>query len=206
MENVTATIVDKATGQKLYGYSGLKEVLKLNLKDGELAVQGTAAGDWWDGEAWRKKPEAPSKHHTWDWSAHAWIDARSDEQKAADAAAELEAARTAKIAEINAALDAALAAYTDEYPAAEQDTWDTQKAESAKWEAASEADRTADLVPWCASCAEARGLDLSDFMAKLKAKLEAWQQASAELVGKRQKLVEEARAAKSENELSLVKW
>jgi ABC-type Zn2+ transport system substrate-binding protein/surface adhesin len=200
------TIVDAETGRPKWTLSGDAAQVSQNVPAGCLAVEGTKGGDWWDGEAWRKKPEAPSKHHTWDWSAHAWVDARSDEQKAADAAAELEAARTAKIAEINAALDAALSDYTGEYPGSEQATWDTQKAESAEWEAAAEADRNADLVPWCAACASARGEDLDAFMTKLAEKISAYRTASAAFVGKRQKLVKEVEAAATADEVNAISW
>lgn len=180
------------------------EMLALNIKEGERAVTAERPGDWWDGSAWQIKPEQPGKYHTWDWPTHTWIDARTDAQQAADAAQELSDARAAKLSEINRAAQAAAQALISGYPDFEQKTWDRQRAECEAWFGAT--DPAADLVPWCSACAAARGVELAEFMAKVKGNVDAFMAASAQIAGARQKLADMIESAASVDDLAGISW
>jgi len=90
MNQYTAIDEYGAVWAQLSGTSS-KQVL-LNVPQGCTLIDGPPGGDWWDGVRWRTKPERPSRHHTWDWEAHAWQDVRTPERVAADAQDELDAA------------------------------------------------------------------------------------------------------------------
>ena len=197
-------IIDKATGQLLKTFWGDPAQLQENIPEGTEAMEGDPLGDWWDGETWQEKPAAPSKYHTFNWGTHSWEDTRSDEQKAADAAAELASAKKAKIRELTKSMSASLDEFKSGYPEDEQSTWQQQADECKAWFASSSP--SADLVPWCAACASARGIELKDFMDKVKAHVEAYSKASAEAVGKRKKLVEEVQAAETIDAVNAISW
>lgn len=180
------------------------EMLALNIKEGETAVTVEQSGDWWDGSAWQIKPDQPSKYHAWDWPTHTWIDARSDEQKTADAAQELSDARAAKLSEINRAAQAAAQALIAGYPDFEQKTWDRQRTECEAWFAADAP--TADLAPWCSACAAARGIELAGFMDKVRENVDAFLAASAQIAGARQKLVDATAVATTVAEINAISW
>lgn len=203
MKAITSTIVD-SNGKPIGTFTGEESTLALNIPAGGSSVPGEAQGAWWDGQMWQPMPPAPSSYHTFDWTKHAWVDERTDEQKAADAASELTAAKKAKIRELNAAMSAALESYKAAYPEEERETWNTQADECKAWFAASSP--TEDLVPWCAACASSRGIELSEFMSKVKARVEAYSKASAEAVGKRRRLADEVDAAETIDAVNAISW
>jgi len=120
----------------------------------------------------------------------------------------LEQIKAAKLAEINEAAESEIAVLSGKhtYPPTEVDTWPTQQAEAAAWFAADEADRVASLVPWCATAAAARGLDLGEFMVRVQAKVEAFMQISALIFGHRQGLEDQIVAATDEADLNAIEW
>lgn len=120
----------------------------------------------------------------------------------------LEQIKAAKLAEINEAAESEIAVLSGKhtYPPTEVDTWPTQQAEAAAWFAADEADRVASLVPWCATAAAARGLDLGEFMTRVQAKVEAFTQISALIFGHRQGLEDQVMAAVDEAAVAAVVW
>lgn len=197
-------IIDKATGQLLKTFWGDPAQLQANISTCAEALEGNPQGDWWDGEGWQKKPARPSKYHTFNWTKHAWEDTRSDAQKAADEAAELSAAKASKVRDLTKAMSASLEKFKSGYPEDERASWQQQADECKAWFAASSP--SADLVPWCAACASARGIELKDFMDKVKAHVEAYSKASAEAVGKRKKLVEEVQAAETIEAVNAISW
>lgn len=197
-------IIDKATGQLLKTFWGDPAQLQANISEGAEAMEGNPQGDWWDGEGWQKKPAQPSKYHTFNWTKHAWEDTRSDAQKAADAAAELSAAKASKVRALTKAMSASLEKFKSGYPEDEQATWQQQADECKAWFAASSP--SADLAPWCAACASARGIDLRAFMGKVKSHVEAYSKASAEAVGRRKKLVESVQAAETIDAVNAISW
>lgn len=85
------TVID-AQGVPLFELGGSQDQVRANIPEGCALVEGVAQGDWWDGTAWRTKPQPPSKWHTWDWQSQQWLDLRSQEQLASDAMAEAQAA------------------------------------------------------------------------------------------------------------------
>lgn len=203
MKTITSSIVD-SNGRVVGTFVGEERGLALNIPAGGKAIPGMPQGDWWDGEAWQKKPAAPSKYHQFNWEKHAWEDIRSDEQKAADEAAELSAAKASKVWDLTKAMSAALDEFKSGYPDDERATWQQQADECKAWFSSSSP--SADLVPWCAACASTRGIELSDFMEKVKAHVEAYSKASAEAVGKRKKLVEEVQAAETIEAVNAISW
>lgn len=125
-------------------------------------------------------------------------------------AVDLATLQASKLAEINAASQNAVDALVSTYPQFEQLTWSAQQTEASAWFTAVEADRVAALVPWCSACATARGIPLADFMALVKANVDAFIAASATIAGKRQALAtaiysvedtDDGRAA-----LAAIKW
>ena len=203
MKTIISTIVD-SNGKPIGTFTGEEKTLALNIPDGGSSIPGEPQGAWWDGETWQEKPAAPSKYHTFNWGTHSWEDTRSDEQKAADAAAELSAAKASKVRELTKAMSAALDEFKSGYPEDEQSTWQQQADECKAWFASSSP--SADRVPWCAACASARGIELNDFMGKVKSHVEAYSKASAEAVGRRKKLVESVQAAETIDAVNAISW
>lgn len=95
----------------------------------------------------------------------------------------LEEARAAKLAEINAACQAALAALTPTYPERELLTFDKQEAEARAYQADSGAS-----VPLLTSLAAGRGISVDDLAGRVIAKADAFTTASGWLIGQRQRL------------------
>lgn len=198
------SIIDKSTGKLLKTFWGDPAQLPANIPDGAKSLEGEAHGAWWDGEVWQNKPAQPSRYHTFNWTKHAWEDNRTDEQKLADAVEELASAKKAKVSELNKAMSEALKPYKAAYPEDEQSTWQQQAGECKAWFSSSSP--SADLVPWCAACASARGIELNDFMDKVKSHVEAYSKASAEAVGRRKKLVESVQAAETIEAVNAISW
>lgn len=72
------------------------ESLDRNMPEGARAVLGGYSYDSYfvDGEV-RAIPPRPDAYSTWDFAAHEWRDIRTDDERAADAAEEIDAARRA---------------------------------------------------------------------------------------------------------------
>jgi len=94
------------------------------------------------------------------------------------------------IGQNNAAYEQAIASLTADYPAAEIQTWERQRAEVIAWEA----DPTAP-TPWIDLAASARGLDRGKYLGRTLAKVHAFARASAWLTGRRQGIDDAIRAA-----------
>ena len=203
MKTIISTIVD-SNGKPIGTFTGEEKTLALNIPDGGSSIPGEPQGAWWDGEMWQPMPPAPSSYHTFDWTKHAWVDERTDERKAADAAAELSAAKASKVRDLTKVMSASLEKFKSGYPEDEQSTWQQQADECKAWFASSSP--SADLVPCCAACASARGIELKDFMDKVKAHVEAYSKASAEAVGRRKKLVESVQAAETIDAVNAISW
>lgn len=95
----------------------------------------------------------------------------------------LASVRAAKLAEINAAADAAIAAMTATYPAGEVATFDKQEAEARAYLA----DATAP-TPLLSALSTARGLDRAELVRRVIVKADAFAVASGTIIGQRQAL------------------
>ena len=95
----------------------------------------------------------------------------------------LEEVKTAKLSEINAAADRAIATLTATYPDREISTFDKQEAEARAYAA----DPTAS-TPLLSALAQARGISLPDLVERVLAKADAFAVASGSFIGQRQAL------------------
>ena len=95
----------------------------------------------------------------------------------------LEEVKTAKLSEINAAADRAIATLTATYPDREISTFDKQESEARAYAA----DPTAS-TPLLSALAEARGISLPDLVERVLAKADAFAVASGSIIGQRQAL------------------
>lgn len=117
-----------------------------------------------------------------------------------------------QIAVINAAAQAAVSAHMAVYPAFERLSWATQEREAEAWAAASQSERNAALVPWCAVAAQARkdeqgaGMPLAEFMERVASKVAAFKAMSAQVAGTRQGLEDRIMAAQSVAEVETISW
>ena len=95
----------------------------------------------------------------------------------------LEDVKAARLSEINAAADRAIAALTATYPDREISTFDKQESEARAYAA----DPTAS-TPLLSALAEARGISLPDLVERVLAKADAFAVASGSIIGQRQAL------------------
>ena len=95
----------------------------------------------------------------------------------------LEEAKAARLSEINAAADAAVAALTAAYPDREIGTFGKQEAEARAYAV----DATVP-TPLLSALAEARGIPLPDLVGRVLAKADAFAVASGSVIGRRQAL------------------
>mgnify|MGYP005959115849 CR=1 FL=1 len=95
----------------------------------------------------------------------------------------LEEVKTAKLSEINAAADRAIATLTATYPDREISTFDKQESEARAYAA----DPTAS-TPLLSALAQARGIPLPDLVERVLAKADAFAVASGSIIGQRQAL------------------
>ena len=95
----------------------------------------------------------------------------------------LEEVKAAKLSEINAAADRAIATLTATYPDRELATFDKQESEARAYAA----DPTAS-TPLLSALAEARGISLPDLVERVLAKADAFAVASGSIIGQRQAL------------------
>lgn len=95
----------------------------------------------------------------------------------------LEEVKAAKLSEINAAADRAIATLTATYPDREISTFDKQEAEARAYAA----DPTAS-TPLLSALAQARGISLPDLVERVLAKADVFAVASGSIIGQRQAL------------------
>ena len=95
----------------------------------------------------------------------------------------LEQTKAAKLSEINAAADRAIATLTATYPDREISTFDKQESEARAYTA----DATAS-TPLLSALATARGIPLPDLVERVLAKADAFAVASGSIIGQRQAL------------------
>lgn len=112
----------------------------------------------------------------------------------------IEDLRVAKLTEINNAASAVAAKLTEGYPDFEIQTWNDQQREALTWEA-----NNATPTPTVDRMAGYRGIDRVLYLQKTVAKVHHFQQASAYLVGTRQRYVDQANAAKTPEALDEIK-
>ena len=91
--------------------------------------------------------------------------------------------KAARLAEINACCQAALAGLTRTYPDRELNTFDKQEAEARAWLADS-----GTPTPFLSALAAARGIELAELARRVVAKADALAAASGHLVGPRQRM------------------
>ena len=124
------------------------------------------------------------------------------DKAAAEAAEEynsLANTKARKLAEINAACDAALAALTASYPSSELLTFDKQEAEARALLADPEAS-----TPFLTPLAAARGMETEALARKVIAKADAFTTASGHVIGLRQKDEDRLKAAQSVEDVAAI--
>lgn len=120
--------------------------------------------------------------------------------EASDAAI-LNAAKAAKLTEINAECQKAVAALAADYPDSEVQSWPQQVKEST----ALAADAGAD-APLLTAIATARGLPVAELASRVLDKMNAYAAASGVLIGRRQAAEDAIGAAASLEDLSAISW
>lgn len=124
------------------------------------------------------------------------------DKAAAEAAEEynsLANTKARKLAEINAACDAALAALTASYPSSELLTFDKQEAEARALLADPEAS-----TPFLTPLAAARGMETEELARKVIAKADAFTTASGHVIGLRQKDEDRLKAAQTVEDVAAI--
>ena len=124
------------------------------------------------------------------------------DKAAAEAAEEynsLASTKARKLAEINAACDAALASLTADYPESELLTFDKQEAEARALLADPEA-----VTPFLTPLAAARGMETEELARKVIAKADAFTTASGHVIGLRQKDEDRLKAAQSVEDVAVI--
>ncbi|WP_368641781.1 hypothetical protein ABRZ08_13250 [Castellaniella ginsengisoli] len=110
-------------------------------------------------------------------------------------------AQNAQLGLINAAFGQAAQALTAGYPEAERLTWPIQQAEALAWAADNAAP-----TPYLDGLADARGITPAEMCTLTLAQVQAFQQASQQLVGTRQRLRDEINAAATVADVRAVVW
>jgi len=100
------------------------------------------------------------------------------------------AVAAAKIAQINAAFEAASEQLVGAYPPSERLSWPTQEKEALDWRS-----NSASATPYIDALARARGIDRIDYVNRTLAKVDAFRAASAKLIGARQRYEDQVNAA-----------
>ena len=157
--------------------------------------------EWADDDNWPLEPEAYNDEvapYVALWQAEKAL----RDKAAAEAAEEynsLASTKARKLAEINAACDAALAALTAGYPSSELLTFDKQEAEARALLADPEA-----ATPFLTPLAAARGLETEELARKVIAKADAFTTASGHVIGLRQKDEDRLKAAQSVEDVAAI--
>lgn len=157
--------------------------------------------EWADDDNWPLEPEAYNDEvapYVALWQAEKAL----RDKAAAEAAEEynsLASTKARKLAEINAACDAALAALTAGYPSSELLTFDKQEAEARALLADPEA-----ATPFLTPLAAARGLETEELARKVIAKADAFTTASGHVIGLRQKDEDRLKAAQTVEDVAVI--
>ena len=157
--------------------------------------------EWADDDNWPLEPEAYNDEvapYVALWQAEKAL----RDKAAAEAAEEynsLASTKARKLAEINAACDAALAALTAGYPSSELLTFDKQEAEARALLADPEA-----ATPFLTPLAAARGLETEELARKVIAKADAFTTASGHVIGLRQKDEDRLKAAQTVEDVAAI--
>lgn len=117
----------------------------------------------------------------------------------ADPAAQLDRARTERLAGINADADALVGELAATYPEREIQSWPQQVKEAEALALSPTAD-----APLLSALAAARGIDRADLAARVLAKASAYAAASGAIIGARQRIEDLLSAAETLDELSAV--
>lgn len=144
-----------------------------------MKLTGTQVARW-TGEGWEKLASAPTTEPV-------------------VPAFDLAAAKAIVVERNNAGYEAAIGTMTADYPAAEIQTWERQRAEVVAWAA----DSTVE-TPWITMAAQARGINRDEYLARTLAKVTAFAQASAFLTGRRQYLGDLIAAATTAEQLNAI--
>ncbi|WP_368647976.1 hypothetical protein [Castellaniella ginsengisoli] len=166
---------------------------KLWLAHGRPYVLDTDA----DGQTYDGLGPVPEWLHADEPPAPEWLHA--DEPPAPEPT--LEEAQAAQLVLINAGFEQAAKALTAGYPEAERLTWPIQQSEALAWAA-----DNASPTPYLDGLAVARGITPEDMRALTLAQVQAFQAASQQLVGTRQRLRDEINAAATVADVRAVVW
>jgi hypothetical protein len=109
--------------------------------------------------------------------------------------------RAEKIAEVAAKCATTLAPIKDGYPEGEQQTWTKQEDEARAYKADPNSS-----TPLLAALAIARGVTIADLSGRVIAKADTFAAVSGALIGKRQRLEDEAMAASTPEAIAAVDW
>lgn len=123
-----------------------------------------------------------------------------DTLEASDAAI-LNAAKAAKLTEINAECQKAVAALAKDYPDSEVQSWPQQVKEAMALSADPQAD-----APLLTAIATARGLPVAELASRVLDKMNAYAAASGVLIGQRQAAEDLITAAEDLEALSAISW
>lgn len=123
-----------------------------------------------------------------------------DTLEASDAAI-LNAAKAAKLTEINAECQKAVAALAKDYPDSEVQSWPQQVKEATALSADPQAD-----APLLTAIATARGLPVAELASRVLDKMNAYAAASGVLIGQRQAAEDLITAAEDLEALSAISW
>lgn len=113
----------------------------------------------------------------------------------------LDQAKRAQIAAINTDMEAAAAALTADYPPSEKLSWPIQEQEALAWQA----DNTT-ATPYIDALALERGIARVDYLQRTLAKVQQFRAASAQLIGKRQRLEDQIKAATTLAAVQAIVW
>lgn len=108
-------------------------------------------------------------------------------------------AKAAKLSEINAAADRAIATLTATYPDREISTFDKQEAEARAYMADPEAP-----TPLLSALAKARGISMDELVKRVIAKADAFAAASGYIIGQRQALEDQLDTCKTLEEVQSI--
>lgn len=114
---------------------------------------------------------------------------------------DLARAKTAKIASFAESFEQAAAQITAGYPASEIVSWPTQEKEALAWD-----DDNNVLTPYIDALATARGISRTVYLTKTVQKIVAFRAATATIIGKRQRLEDQAKAASTIEQLAAIVW
>lgn len=170
-------------------YTGAAVVLPPDT-EGLVLQQRAPAGTWWNGEAFVPIGQQPSITHRYDWPTHTWVDQKT-----------LDVAKTIQRAAVDREFCARAAHLTDGYPEPERLTWPVQQAEALAFKADPQAP-----TPYLDGLAAARGITPTEMRQRTVAVVDAFMQASQQIVGTRQALQTQIDVAQTIQAVEAVSW